>query len=135
MHTTLSTFSSSLDQRRKAMGLSFIDLTRETGLSRQAIYRLFHGQDVQLTTLLAVCKVLQLDVMAVPWGIASLVAEARPPSSSATLAGHAPSVSTGRSTVPQQGVVSAQSSVPSALEMRMSRLRAGTEPGQGDKRS
>ena len=135
MHTSLATLSSSLEQRRKAMGLSFVALTHETGLSRQAVYRLFHGQDVQLTTLLAVCKVLQMDVVAVPSGVGSLVTEARPTSSTATLAGQGPGGSTGRSTVPQQGFASSQSSVPSALEMRMHRLRAGAEPGQGGKRS
>lgn len=64
--TSISQLSTTLEQRRKAMNLSFLELTRQSGVSRQAIYRLFHGQDVQLTTLLAVCKVLQTDLLTVP---------------------------------------------------------------------
>lgn len=135
MPTSLTTLSASLEQRRKAMGLSFIDLTLKTGLSRQAIYRLFHGQDVQLTTLMAVCKVLKLEVMALPLGLGSLVAGASPTSSKAAFSSTSPVVSPGRSMAPHLGFVVTQNSVPSALEERMRRLRAAAEPDKAGKRS
>lgn len=81
MTTTISELAANLEQRRRALGLSFLDLTRQSGVSRQAIYRLFHGQDVQLTTLLAVCKVLDTDLLTVPTNVASQLSTAVTPGS------------------------------------------------------
>ena len=41
-------------------------LTAQAGVSRQAVYRLFKGNDVQLSTLLAVMDLLQLDLLTLP---------------------------------------------------------------------
>lgn len=114
MNTGLSALSSQLEDRRKALGLTFLELTGECGVSRQAVYRLFHGQDVQLTTLLAVCKVLKLELATWPVGI-RLAAEPLP-------------LGTNASAMP------VHASVPSALEMRMQRLRSGASPTQKAKR-
>lgn len=108
MITRLSALSSQLEDRRKALGLTFLELTRECGVSRQAVYRLFHGQDVQLTTLLAVCKVLKLELATWPVGV-RVAAEPWTRVADA-------------SAMPQHV------SVPSALEQRMQRLRTGASP-------
>lgn len=55
-----------LEAARLASGLTRQQLTEQAGVSRQAVYRLFKGNDVQLSTLLAVMEVLQLDLATVP---------------------------------------------------------------------
>ena len=114
MSTGLSALSSQLEERRKALGMTFLELTRECGVSRQAVYRLFHGQDVQLTTLLSVCKVLKLELATWPVGV-RLATEPL-------------------TSVPATSAMPVHGSVPSALEMRMQRLRTGARPTQKAKR-
>ena len=55
-----------LEAARLASGLTRQQLTEKAGVSRQAVYRLFKGNDVQVSTLLAVMEVLQLDLATVP---------------------------------------------------------------------
>lgn len=55
-----------LEAARLASGLTRQQLTEQAGVSRQAVYRLFKGNDVQVSTLLAVMDVLQLDLATVP---------------------------------------------------------------------
>ncbi len=55
-----------LEAARLASGLTLQALTEQAGVSRQAVYRLFKGNDVQLSTLLAVMAVLELDLATVP---------------------------------------------------------------------
>ena len=55
-----------LEAARRASGLTRKALTEKAGVSRQAVYRLFKGDDVQLSTLLAVMDVLALDLVTVP---------------------------------------------------------------------
>ncbi|TPG27062.1 helix-turn-helix domain-containing protein [Variovorax guangxiensis] len=55
-----------LEAARQASGLTRQALTEKAGVSRQAVYRLLKGQDVQVSTLLAVMDVLQLDLVTVP---------------------------------------------------------------------
>jgi transcriptional regulator with XRE-family HTH domain len=55
-----------LEAARLASGLTRQQLTEQAGVSRQAVYRLFKGNDVQVSTLLAVMEVLQLDLATVP---------------------------------------------------------------------
>lgn len=55
-----------LEAARLASGLTRQQLTEQAGVSRQAVYRLLKGHDVQVSTLLAVMEVLQLDVLTLP---------------------------------------------------------------------
>jgi transcriptional regulator with XRE-family HTH domain len=55
-----------LEAARLSSGLTRQELTEQAGVSRQAVYRLFKGHDVQLSTLLAVMEVLGLDLVTVP---------------------------------------------------------------------
>lgn len=55
-----------LEAARQARGLTRKALTEQAGVSRQAVYRLFKGDDVQVSTLLAVMDVLELDLATVP---------------------------------------------------------------------
>ncbi|MFM9923782.1 helix-turn-helix transcriptional regulator [Variovorax sp. H27-G14] len=55
-----------LEAARLALGLTRQQLTEQAGVSRQAVYRLLKGNDVQVSTLLAVMEVLQLDLATVP---------------------------------------------------------------------
>lgn len=64
--TTSLELAQHLDTARLASGLTRQQLTEQAGVSRQAVYRLFKGHDVQLSTLLAVMEVLQLDLLTLP---------------------------------------------------------------------
>ena len=64
--TTSLELAQHLDTARLASGLTRQQLTEQAGVSRQAVYRLFKGHDVQLSTLLAVMDVLQLDLLTLP---------------------------------------------------------------------
>ena len=55
-----------LEAARVISGLTRQQLTEQAGVSRQAVYRLLRGNDVQVSTLLAVMAVLQLDLLTVP---------------------------------------------------------------------
>ena len=55
-----------IEAARQARGLTRKALTEQAGVSRQAVYRLFKGDDVQVSTLLAVMDVLELDLATVP---------------------------------------------------------------------
>ncbi len=55
-----------LEAARLARGLTRQQLTEKAGVSRQAVYRLLKGNDVQVSTLLAVIEVLKLDLLTVP---------------------------------------------------------------------
>ena len=65
MSTALE-LASRLQAARLASGLTRQQLTEKAGVSRQAVYRLLKGNDVQVSTLLAVMDVLQLDLLALP---------------------------------------------------------------------
>ncbi len=47
-------------------GMTRQQLTEQAGVSRQAVYRLLKGDDVQVSTLLSVMEVLKLDLAALP---------------------------------------------------------------------
>ena len=55
-----------LEAALQASGLTRKALTAQAGVSRQAVYRLLRGDDVQVSTLLAVMDVLGLDLATVP---------------------------------------------------------------------
>lgn len=55
-----------LEAARLASGLTRQQLTAQAGVSRQAVYRLLKGHDVQVSTLLAVMDVLQLNLLTLP---------------------------------------------------------------------
>ena len=64
--TTPLELAQRLEAARTASGLTLQALTEQAGVSRQAVYRLFKGNDVQVSTLLAVAEVLQLDLVTLP---------------------------------------------------------------------
>ena len=64
--TTALELADRLEATRQSRGLTRQALTTRAGVSRQAVYRLFRGHDVQLSTLLAVMEVLQLDLATLP---------------------------------------------------------------------
>ena len=64
--TTPLELAQRLEAARTASGLTLQALTEQAGVSRQAVYRLFKGNDVQVSTLLAVADVLQLDLVTLP---------------------------------------------------------------------
>jgi transcriptional regulator with XRE-family HTH domain len=65
MSTSLD-LSQHLESARLTSGLTRQQLTEQAGVSRQAVYRLLKGHDVQVSTLLAVMEVLQLDLLTLP---------------------------------------------------------------------
>ncbi|MEO6016493.1 MAG: helix-turn-helix transcriptional regulator, partial [Polaromonas sp.] len=65
-----------LDTERKRRGLTLTDVINQANVSRAAVYRLFKGGDVQLTTLLAVTNLLGLDMVAMPSRITALLPDA-----------------------------------------------------------
>lgn len=65
MSTSLD-LAQQLEAALLASGLTRQQLTEQAGVSRQAVYRLLKGHDVQVSTLLAVMDVLQLDVLTLP---------------------------------------------------------------------
>ena len=73
--TTTSDLAQALGLECKRQALTLTDVIRKTGVSRAAVYRLFKGEDVQLTTLLAVANLLGLDLIAVRGTVAKLVPE------------------------------------------------------------
>jgi transcriptional regulator with XRE-family HTH domain len=64
--TTLQTLAQNLEAALLRKGLTRQELAEKAGVSRQAVYRLLKGHDVQVTTLLAVGDVLGLDLVALP---------------------------------------------------------------------
>ena len=71
--TTTAHIALALDAERKRQGLTLTDVINQAGISRAAVYRLFKGGDVQLTTLLAITNLLGLDMVAVPSRITALL--------------------------------------------------------------
>ena len=71
--TTTTHIATALETERKRQGLTLTDIINQAGVSRAAVYRLFKGGDVQLTTLLAVTNLLGLDLVAVPSAINALL--------------------------------------------------------------
>lgn len=74
MKTTLD-IAASLEAARVRLGISKQDLALQAGLSRQSVFRLFAGADVQLTTMLAIANALRLDIVALPSGLSAQVAK------------------------------------------------------------
>ncbi len=74
--TTSFELAAILDNERKRQALTVSDVIRRTGVSRAAVYRLFKGGDVQLTTLLAVTHLLGLDLLAMRTDVAKLMPDA-----------------------------------------------------------
>ena len=68
-----------LESARQSSGLTLQALTAQAGVSRQAVYRLFKGNDVQVSTLLAVMEVLQVDLVTVPRALQRGLPELRQP--------------------------------------------------------
>lgn len=87
--TTALELAQHLEAARLASGLTRQALTEQAGVSRQAVYRLLKGHDVQVSTLLAVMEVLQLDLLTLPRtlkrGMPELGAAAAPAPASHTL--------------------------------------------------
>ncbi len=73
--TTSQDLAAILDNERKRQGLTLSEVIQRTGVSRAAIYRLFKGNDVQLTTLLAVTGLLGLDLLPMRTDLARLMPE------------------------------------------------------------
>ncbi|OWQ90871.1 hypothetical protein CDN99_11970 [Roseateles aquatilis] len=67
--TTSSQLAQRLAVALDASGLTRQQLTEHAGVSRQALYRLLKGQDVQLSTVLAVMDALGVDLALVPRGL------------------------------------------------------------------
>ena len=65
-----------LESERKRQKLTVTEIIDRAGVSRAAVYRLFNGGDVQLTTLLAVTNVLGLDLVPMRATLAQLVPDA-----------------------------------------------------------
>lgn len=74
--TTSFELAAILDNERKRQALTISDVIKRTGVSRAAVYRLFKGGDVQLTTLLAVTNLLGLDLLAMRTDVARLMPDA-----------------------------------------------------------
>ncbi len=94
-----------LEAARLASGLTRQQLTEQAGVSRQAVYRLFKGNDVQLSTLLAVMDVLQLDLITLPRTL--------------------------RRGIPEFGATAPASHTPSAVQRRLASLKQGTVVPKG----
>ncbi len=77
--TTLLQLAERVEAARQASGLTRQALTEKAGVSRQAVYRLLKGNDVQVSTLLAVMDVLQLDLVTVPRALERALPELRAP--------------------------------------------------------
>lgn len=73
--TTTSDLAKALRLECNRQALTLTDVIKKSSVSRAAVYRLFNGEDVQLTTLLAVTNLLGLDVIAVRSAVAKLVPE------------------------------------------------------------
>ncbi len=73
--TTTSDLAQALKLECRRQALTPTQVIKRAGISRAAVYRLFNGEDVQLTTLLAVTNLLGLDVIAVRGTVAKLVPE------------------------------------------------------------
>ena len=94
-----------LEAARLASGLTRQELTSRAGVSRQAVYRLFKGNDVQLSTLLAVMEVLQLDLVTLPRTL--------------------------KRGLPEFGTTSSTPHAPSAVQQRLAQLKQGTDAPKG----
>ncbi|MES2413584.1 MAG: helix-turn-helix transcriptional regulator [Pseudomonadota bacterium] len=68
--TTTTQIAKTLENERKRQGLTATEVINRAGVSRAAVYRLFKGGDVQLTTLLAVAGTLGLDLVAMRGDVA-----------------------------------------------------------------
>ncbi len=82
--TTSFELAAILDNERKRQALTISEVIKRTGVSRAAIYRLFKGGDVQLTTLLAVTDLLGLDLLAMRTDVARLMPDTADGVSAAT---------------------------------------------------
>lgn len=74
--TATSDLARALEEERKRQGLTVTEIINRASVSRAAVYRLFNGGDVQLTTLLAVTNVLGLDLVPMRAMLAQLVPDA-----------------------------------------------------------
>ncbi|MGJ7489597.1 helix-turn-helix domain-containing protein [Variovorax sp. ZT4R33] len=75
--STLLELAERVEAARRSSGLTRQALTEKAGVSRQAVYRLLKGNDVQVSTLLAVMEVLQLDLVTVPRALERALPELR----------------------------------------------------------
>lgn len=119
-----------LEAARLASGLTRQQLTEKAGVSRQAVYRLFKGNDVQVSTLLAVMEVLQLDLATVPRalkrGLPELALSGAAPGSGRT--GAVPATTAPPAApAPLSG---SASHVLSAVQRRLASLKAGADGPQ-----
>jgi transcriptional regulator with XRE-family HTH domain len=126
MTTSPLQLAQDLEAARLASGLTRQQLTERAGVSRQAVYRLFKGNDVQVSTLLAVMAVLQLDLLTLPRALQRSLPELR--HSGRFLAREQLA-----SFVPSKGTRSA-SHVMSAVQQRLASLNSVTaKPKRGKK--
>ena len=93
-----------LEAARLASGLTRQQLTAQAGVSRQAVYRLLKGHDVQVSTLLAVMDVLQLNLLTLPRALKRSL----------------PDVGT-----PSDGVATSPAHAMSAVQQRLASLKKG----------
>ena len=103
MSTSLN-LAQHLESARLTSGLTRQQLTEQAGVSRQAVYRLLKGHDVQVSTLLAVMEVLQLDLLTLPRALKRTL----------------PDVGT-----PAGGVALSPTHVMSAVQQRLAGLKTG----------
>ncbi len=105
-----------LEAARLARGLTRQELTEQAGVSRQAVYRLLKGNDVQVSTLLAVMEVLQLDLATVPRALQRALPE---------LSLSEPGLGHGNAGAAPAPAASASAHVLSAVQQRLAGLKAG----------
>ena len=129
--TTTADLARVLQAERKRQNLTVSDIIDRAAVSRAAVYRLFNGGDVQLTTLLAVTSVLGLDLVPMRARLAQLVPDAivaAPAqrgfrSASMPPASQAPArnidVATQGAKAPWQGPLSSASARAAALQSRL----------------
>nr|EES51462.1 MAG: transcriptional regulator, XRE family [Leptospirillum ferrodiazotrophum] len=61
----MSSCAHSIQMRRTSLGISQVDVAKQAGISRATLIKLEAGGDVSVKTLLAVLRVLGLDMMIV----------------------------------------------------------------------
>jgi transcriptional regulator with XRE-family HTH domain len=113
----------SLEAARLSSGLTRQELTEKAGVSRQAVYRLLKGNDVQVSTLMAVMDVLQLDLVTLPRSLRRGLPEFSLVDKIPARVGH-----TGFAAAAATNTPKTSTHVMSAVQRRLANLNAGTAP-------
>lgn len=103
--------------------MTWADLAMKAGVSRQAVYRISKGHDVQVSTMLSVMDVLGLDLVALPRGMDRLVPDLK--------AGWRPMAT--RPLRPEGLHVSDSSEIVSAVKRRMMSVKQTATNKKGSK--